>query len=98
MQVEIRENVDSKSRVVKRGEVEYLKCSNCNKNLLGVYCSGGADTYFLICVDCPFCLDKSFDYEVKGMFHYVPVDNVQLLDIKTDDAKNRITIQTKEKV
>lgn len=84
-----------KSEVIKISQTESICCSNCNKKLLIVYVKDFGEELYKLAVDCPFCGDKSFYYEVKGWFRYVPADGVTLINMDMDDKNNKVIFKTK---
>lgn len=79
-----RTNVEQ--QVINVKNTDQIKCSNCNKNLLFVHShEKGESLLYKLCVMCPFCNDKSFDFNVYGPMKYVPAQNVQITKF---DSKN----------
>ncbi len=46
-----------------------LKCSNCGKSLVDVWVTTKSEVRTTFRANCPFCGDKSFSQEVKGLCH-----------------------------
>lgn len=80
--------IEHKTNIIRPNETTYIKCSNCSKNLICIAPHKLADkTFYKMVVECPFCGDKSFEYDVKGTVGVRPCEGVGLVDIKRDDKK-----------
>ena len=74
--------------VINIRETDQIKCSNCNKQLLIIHGhKAGADLLYKLSVRCPFCGDKSFDFDVCGPMKYVPANGVVITSFAEKDNK-----------
>ena len=89
MQLNINENsLEKKTKIVRPDETTYIKCSNCEKRLVCIAPHKLSDkVFYKLVVECPFCKDKSFEYDIKGTMGIRPCDGVALVDIERDDEK-----------
>lgn len=65
-------------------DVDYVKCSNCNKSLMMVKkdSSVGSPVYNFA-VGCAFCGDKSYYMPVYTTLKHMPVKGVSLVNVET---------------
>lgn len=77
--------------IIKKDEIEPIKCSNCNKDLMFVQkYERGSEILFKVSVSCPFCNDKSYEKEIYGTFRYHLPPNIKLKDFKKDDKSKKV--------
>jgi hypothetical protein len=80
--MELNINVKEKvlqDNVIRPNETEFIKCSNCNKDLLQIVNKKiSGETFYKMVVQCPFCGDKSWETEVKGKVGIHPCAGVAL--------------------
>ncbi len=93
MVTEIRGQMNNKCEIVPPGEVENIKCSGCNKTLLIVrHKRIFQDRMYSLVVECPFCMDKSFEYEVHGELAMIYPEGVKPLKQQENEKTKVITL------
>ena len=69
--------------VISVKDTDTIKCSNCNKVLMHVYCrplrGGHKQLLSRVQVGCGYCSDKSYDYEVVGEFRFHPAAGLKVI-------------------
>lgn len=81
------------SPVVKISDTDSIKCSNCNRQLMIVYCRPMTDErreqltknnalLSKVQAECAYCGDKSYQYEITGEFRYHPAQGIKIVDFK----------------
>lgn len=95
LKMQIKEKVLNQSKVIKLTETDLIKCSNCGKALMNVINEKySSDILYSVIIDCPFCGDSSFQYEVNGLFRTHPCQGVVPINIETNEKTNVITFKT----
>lgn len=86
------------SLVINIKDTDSINCSNCNHSLMMVYCREMPEKQKAVLeknnavlsrvqVGCPFCGDKSYDYEITGQFRYHPARDVKITGFEQKDDK-----------
>ena len=92
--------LDNKCEVINKKETITIECSNpaCKKTLLIVYHIPYQENNvkYKLRVNCPFCLRRSYDFEVKGDFKYVPCKDILLTNIKEVESENLVIWETQK--
>jgi hypothetical protein len=95
MSTKIETGLNNKCEIIKKTETDSIKCSNCKKELLIVHQSKIFETpLYSIVVQCPFCNDKSYNYEIKGDVKWVVPERVKLVNTVTSEKDKIVTLQT----
>ena len=78
-------NIQTKSQIIRPDETSFIRCSNCNKDLVQIVNKKiSGEIFYKMVVKCPFCGDKSWEVEIKGKVGVHPCAGVTLTDIKED--------------
>lgn len=74
--------------VINIKDCDIIKCSNCSKRLMIVPRHEHSEKLlYLLQVDCPYCGDHSYDYEVKGPLKYYFPDNIKFKNFQEGDGR-----------
>jgi hypothetical protein len=82
------EQKNLKTKIVRPDETDIIKCSNCNKELVQIHVTKlSSEAFYKMVVECPFCKDKSWEYDIKGRVGVRPCAGVALINIDKNDQK-----------
>ena len=89
--------LDNKCNIIDRKKTIDIKCSNnsCKKVLAILLHQNKEDNVlYKLCIKCPFCNSKSYDFDVKGDISWIMGDGIKLSKIEEDDLNNRVIWET----
>lgn len=77
------------NELVKIDDCDKIKCSNCEKELMILpgHKHANTEVLFEVTVDCPFCNDKSFEFNVYGPLRTVPAKGVVITNTRMNGKK-----------
>lgn len=90
---------DNKCEVINKKETTTIMCSNpsCKKELLIVHQENKNNISYRLRVECPFCLRRSYDFDVVGDLKWVVCKEVLIVDYIEDDKNNIVIVKTRAK-
>ena len=81
-----RTAINSTLKIIVEDELDIVRCSNCNKQLMKLFLDKkSGEVLYNIVVECPICSDRSWNTPVYGPLRYVPAEGITIRNSVTND-------------